>query len=109
MYLHLPTSISTDCKLKSDSIEIVSMSSRQYYQAKKPIKEILSGKLLTSSATSIVFRALSTGVYAVKREIAAHAIYEAICKFNYASDSVKDIRIVILDEPTCSCFALMLL
>ena len=60
-------------------------------------------------ATSIAFPALSTGVYAVKREIAAHAIYEAICTFNYTSNSLKDIRIVILDEPTYSCFALMLL
>ena len=60
-------------------------------------------------ATSIAFPALSTGVYAVKREIAAHAIFEAICTFNYTSDSMKDIRIVILDEPTYSCFALMLL
>ena len=60
-------------------------------------------------ATSIAFPALSTGVYAVKREIAANAIFEAICRFNYTSKSMKDIRIVILDEPTYSCFALMLL
>ena len=60
-------------------------------------------------ATSIAFPALSTGVYAVNREIAAHAIYEAICTFNYTRDSIKDIRIVILDEPTYSCFATMLL
>ena len=75
-------------QLKSHSIKIVSMSFRQYDQAKKPIKEKLSGKLPTSSATSIAFPALSTGVYAVKGEIAALAIFEAICKFNYTSDTL---------------------
>ncbi|XP_019856835.1 PREDICTED: uncharacterized protein LOC109585277 [Amphimedon queenslandica] len=61
-------------------------------------------------AASISFPALSTGIYAVKKSLAADAIFQAILKFHYTSSKVlTDIRIVILDEDTYSVFAQHLL
>ena len=56
-------------------------------------------------ASSISLPAISTGVFAVKKELAAEAILNAILTFNFTSDKLKDIRIVIIDEPTYACFA----
>ncbi|XP_003390861.1 PREDICTED: uncharacterized protein LOC100631422 [Amphimedon queenslandica] len=62
------------------------------------------------NAKSISFPALSTGIYAVNRSLAADAIFQAITKFHYTSSKVlTDIRIVILDEDTYSVFAQHLL
>ena len=56
-------------------------------------------------ASSISIPAISTGVFAVKKELAAEAILNAILTFNFTSEKLKDIRIVIIDEPTYACFA----
>ena len=56
-------------------------------------------------ASSISLPAISTGVFSVKKELAAEAILNAILTFNFTSDQLKDIRIVIIDEPTYVCFA----
>ena len=62
------------------------------------------------NAKSISFPALSTGIYAVKKSLAADAIFQAILKFHYTSSKIlKDIRIIILDEDTYSVFAQHLL
>ena len=61
-------------------------------------------------AASISFPALSTGIYAVNKSLAADAIFQAILKYHYTNNSIlKDIRIVILDEDTYSVFAQHLL
>ena len=60
-------------------------------------------------AMSIVLPALSTGVYAVDPSLSAQAMLNAINQFDYPKDLLKDIRIVILDKPTYSCFAQELL
>ena len=57
-------------------------------------------------AESIVFPALSTGLYAVKPDISAHAMFHAITSFSYKNAKcLKDIRIVLFDKPTYACFA----
>ena len=57
-------------------------------------------------AATVAFPALSTGIYAVNRHLAADAIFQAMLKFHYTSNDVlKDIRIVILDEETYTVFA----
>ena len=56
-------------------------------------------------ASSISLPAISTGVFSVKKELAAEAILNAILTFNFTSDKLKDIRIVIINEPTYVCFA----
>ena len=62
------------------------------------------------NAKSISFPALSTGIYAVNKSLAADAIFQAITKYHYTSSKVLiDIRIVILDEETYSVFAQHLL
>ena len=59
---------------------------------------------------TVAFPALSTGIYAVNRHLAADAIFEAMLKFHYTSNDVlKDIRIVILDEETYTIFTQHLL
>ena len=61
-------------------------------------------------AASIAFPALSTGIFAVNKSLAANAIFQAILKFHYTSNDVlKDIRIVIIDEETYTVFAQHLL
>ncbi|XP_011409263.1 PREDICTED: uncharacterized protein LOC105316150, partial [Amphimedon queenslandica] len=61
-------------------------------------------------AVSVSFPALSTGIYAVNKSLAAEAIFQAILKYHYTNNSIlKDIRIVILDEDTYSVFAQHLL
>ena len=61
-------------------------------------------------AVSVSFPALSTGIYAVNKSLAADAIFQAILKYHYTNNSIlKDIRIVILDEETYSVFAQHLL
>ena len=61
-------------------------------------------------AVSVSFPALSTGIFAVDKSLAADAIFQAITKFRYTSSkTLTDIRIVILDEETYSVFAQHLL
>ena len=56
-------------------------------------------------AVSIVFPALSTGLYAVKPDISAQAMFRAITSFSYRNAKhLKDIRIVLLNERTYACF-----
>ena len=61
-------------------------------------------------AVSVSFPALSTGIYAVNKSLAADAIFQAILKYPHTDNSIlKDIHIVILDEETYSVFAQHLL
>ena len=52
-------------------------------------------------ASSISFPAISTGVFAVKKELAAEAILNAILMFNFTSDKLKDMHIVLLNSTSC--------
>ena len=60
------------------------------------------------ACSSIAFPAISTGIFGVDCDLAADAIINAILS---VSTSLKliDIRIVIIDKPTYSCFAKHLL
>ena len=52
-------------------------------------------------ASSIAFPAISTGVFAVKKKLAAKAILNAILMFNFTSDKLKDMHIVLLNSTSC--------
>ena len=58
-------------------------------------------------ATSIVLPAISCGIFGVGKDLVAHCIIDTVLGFNYTKPSpiLSDIRIVILDGPTHSCFA----
>ncbi|CAI8036809.1 Uncharacterized protein STK_23830 [Geodia barretti] len=58
-------------------------------------------------ATSIVIPAISCGIYGVSKDLVAQCIIDTILGFKYTKPSpiLSDIRIVILDGPTHSCFA----
>ena len=58
-----------------------------------------------SGCKSIAFPAISTGVFGVNCDLAAKTIINAILSFNYSSSKLSDLRIVIIDQPTYSCFA----
>ena len=62
-------------------------------------------KAQSLNAMSIVLPALSTGVYSVDPKLSAQAMLNAITDFKYSNHVLKDIRIVILDERTYSCFS----
>ena len=59
------------------------------------------------NATSIVLPAISCGIFGVSKDLVAHCMIDTILGFNYTKPSpiLSDIRIVILDGPTHSCFA----
>ena len=59
------------------------------------------------SAVSIVIPAISCGIFGVSKELVAQCIIDTILSFNYTKSApvLSDIRIVILDGPTHSCFA----
>ena len=69
------------------------------------VTRALSKAQSLSSCKSIAFPAISTGVFGVNRDLAAEAIINAILSFNYSSSKLSDLRIVIIDQPTYSCFA----
>ena len=77
-------------------------------QCQKLIFDAITNSLKLANklkAVSIVLPALSTGVYAVKPDISAQAMFNAITSFTYRKpECLKDIRIVILDKPTYACF-----
>ena len=58
------------------------------------------------NATSIALPALSCGIFGVSKDLVAHSIIDAIRSFNYTKPPpvLSDIRIVILDESTHTCF-----
>ena len=59
------------------------------------------------NASSIALPALSCGIFDVSKDLMARSIIDAIIRFKYSKSPpvLSDIRIVILDEPTHSCFA----
>ena len=61
----------------------------------------------TNNGTSIVIPAISCGIFGVSKELVAQCIIDTILSFNYTKPApvLSDIRIVILDGPTHSCFA----
>ena len=56
---------------------------------------------------SIAIPALSSGIFGVNKELVARCIVDAISNFRFtkAPPALSDIRIVIIDKPTYSCFA----
>ena len=56
---------------------------------------------------SIAIPALSSGIFGVSKELVAHCIIDTIVNFHFtkAPPVLSDIRIVIIDNPTYSCFA----
>ena len=59
------------------------------------------------NVTSIALPALSCGIFGVDNDLVARSIVEAVWNFHYTKPPpvLSDIRIVILDKPTHSCFA----
>ena len=59
------------------------------------------------NASSIALPALSCGIFDVSKDLMARSIIDTIIRFKYSKPPpvLSDIRIVILDEPTHSCFA----
>ena len=59
------------------------------------------------NASSIALPALSCGIFDVSKDLMACSIIDTIISFKYSKPPpvLSDIRIVILDEPTHSCFA----
>ena len=57
--------------------------------------------------SSIAIPALSIGIFGVSKDLVARSITDAILGFNFSKPFpvLSDIRIVIIDEPTHSCFA----
>ena len=57
--------------------------------------------------TSIAIPALSCGIFGVSKELVTQSITDAILGFHFTKPlpTLSDIRIVIIDEPTHSCFA----
>ena len=59
------------------------------------------------NVTSIVLPAISCGIFGVSKDLVARCVIDTILGYNYTKPSpiLSDIRIVILDGPTHSCFA----
>jgi deltex-like protein len=73
------------------------------------VSQAIHNTLITAekyNAASIALPAISCGIYGVSSDLVAHSIINTIKGFNYTkpAPSLSDIRIVILDEPTHSCF-----
>ena len=93
--IHAVGPIASECKNESSCQQLI------FNAITNTLKKAHSLK-----AVSIVLPALSTGVYAVNPQLSAQAMFNAIISFKYKNkDVLKDIRIVILDEPTYQCFA----
>jgi O-acetyl-ADP-ribose deacetylase (regulator of RNase III) len=85
------------------------------YKHSKPqcehlVKQVIRNTLEAAeryNATSIVLPAISCGVYRVSKDLVAQCIIDTILGFKYTRPSpiLSDIRIVILEGPTHSCFA----
>ena len=79
-------------------------------QCEHLVKQVICNTLKAAerySATSIVLPAISCGVFDVSKDLVARCIIDTILGFNFTRPSpiLSDIRIVILDGPTHSCFA----
>ena len=59
------------------------------------------------NVTSIALPALSCGIFSVSKDLVACSMIDAITNFNFTKPSpvLSDMRVVIIDEPTHSCFA----
>ena len=60
-----------------------------------------------ANTTSIAIPAISSGIFGVNTDLVARCIVDAILNFPFtkAPPALSDIRIVIIDKPTYSCFA----
>ena len=79
-------------------------------QCEKLLNQVIHNTLKAAEnigATSIVLPAISCGIFGVSKDLVAHCIIDTILGFNYNKPApiLSDIRIVILDGPTHSCFA----
>ena len=79
-------------------------------QCEHLVKQVICNTLKAAekyNATSIVLPAISCGVFDVSKDLVARCIIDTILGFKYTKPSpiLSDIRIVILDGPTHSCFA----
>ena len=59
------------------------------------------------NVTSVALPALSCGIFGVSKDLVAHSMIDAITTFTFTKPPpvLSDMRIVIIDEPTHSCFA----
>ena len=74
------------------------------------LKQVIHNTLKAAgkhNATAIVIPAISCGIFGVSKELVAQCIIDTVLSFNYTKSApvLSDIRIVILDGPTHSCFA----
>ena len=60
-----------------------------------------------ANTTSIAIPAISSGIFGVNTDLVARCIVDAILNFRFtkAPPALSDIRIVVIDKPTYSCFA----
>ena len=81
-------------------------SSAQY---ERLVKQAISNTFQAAekcNATSIVLPAISCGIFGISKDLVAQSIIDTILGFNYSKPHpcLSDIRIVILDGSTFSCF-----
>ena len=79
-------------------------------ESKRLIKMAIENALKDAelrNITSIAIPALSCGIFGVSKELVAQVITDAILGFKFTKPlpTLTDIRMVIIDEPTHSCFA----
>ena len=79
-------------------------------QCERLLKQVIRNTLIAAgkhNATAIVIPAISCGIFGVSKELVAQCIIDTILSFNYTKPApvLSDIRIVIVDRATHSCFA----
>ena len=79
-------------------------------QCERLVKQAIDNTLKAAeryNATSIVLPAISCGIFDVSKDLVAQCVIDTIQGFNYSKPHpcLSDIRIVILDGSTFSCFA----
>ena len=79
-------------------------------QCEHLVTQVIRNTLKTAeryNAVSIVLPAISCGIFDVSKDLVARCIIDTVLGFSYnkPAPTLSDIRIVILDGPTYSCFA----
>ena len=74
------------------------------------LKQVIHNTLKAAgkhNATSIVIPAISCGIFCVSKELVARCIIDTVLSFNYTKSApvLSDIRIILFNGPTHSCFA----
>ena len=84
--------------------------SHSYRECEHLLTQVINSTLSRvekANNTSIAIPAISSGIFGVNKELVARCIVDAILSFRFtkALPALSDIRIVIIDKATYSCFA----